>query len=111
MWKYIDIFDIKIIELNYGRWNMIKTKKQMFIVIASFVLIIILGTATYAFFNYTRTGSSNTFKTGRIAFNTSQNRTINLRLSIAQRKFLYHFLPADKNNDQVSHHIFWKSAV
>ena len=57
---------------------MIKTKKQMFTMIGSFILTIILGTVTYAFFNYTRTGTANTIKTGRIAFNTTQNGTLNL---------------------------------
>ncbi len=57
---------------------MINSKKQMFIVIAVFTLILLLGTTTYAFFNYTRTGASNTIKVGRISFNTNQTRTINL---------------------------------
>ena len=57
---------------------MIKTKKQMFTMIGAFLLVIMLGTITYAFFNYTRTGSNNTIKTGRIAFNTNQTDTINL---------------------------------
>ncbi len=57
---------------------MIKTKRQMFIVIACFTLILLLGTTTYAFFNYTRTGSSNTIKVGRIAFNSEQGSAINL---------------------------------
>ena len=52
---------------------MIKTKKQMFTVIGVFALVMLLCTVTYAFFNYTRTGSSNTIQTGRIAFNTSQS--------------------------------------
>ena len=58
--------------------NMIKSKKQMFIVIGTFVLVMILGTITYAFFNYTRTGSSNTIKVGRISFVTRQDGNINL---------------------------------
>ena len=57
---------------------MIKTKKQMFIVIGAFLLTILLGTVTYAFFNYTRTGSSNVIKVGRIAFNSTQGNSINL---------------------------------
>ena len=51
---------------------MIKSKKQMFIVIGIFMLVILVGTVTYAFFNYTRTGASNTIRVGRIAFNTIQ---------------------------------------
>ena len=57
---------------------MIKTKKQMFIVIGAFIMILLLGTTTYAFFNYTRTGVSNTIKVGRISFNYSQDGFINL---------------------------------
>ena len=55
---------------------MIKTKKQMFTVIGVFALVMLLGTVTYAFFNYTRTGATNTFRTGRIYFNSSQNNTL-----------------------------------
>ena len=57
---------------------MIKTKKQMFIVIGAFALVLLLGTTTYAFFNYTRTGASNIIKTGRIYFNSEQGTAINL---------------------------------
>ena len=51
---------------------MIKTKKQMYLVIGAFALVMLLGGVTYAFFNYTRTGTANTIRVGRIAFNTSQ---------------------------------------
>ena len=57
---------------------MIKSKKQMYIVISVFTLILLLGTTTYAFFNYTRTGVSNVIRVGRISFNSSQNGNINL---------------------------------
>ena len=57
---------------------MIKSKKQMFIVIGVFTLVMLLGTVTYAFFNYTRTGSPNTISVGRISFNHTQDDTINL---------------------------------
>ena len=57
---------------------MIKSKKQMFIVIGVFTLVMMLGTITYAFFNYTRTGTANVIKTGRIYFNTTQSNTLNL---------------------------------
>ena len=67
---------------------MIKSRKQMFIVIGVFALVMLLGTVTYAFFNYTRTGISNTIRVGRIYFNTSQNNTINLT----------NVFPADRNN-------------
>ena len=51
---------------------MIKSKKQMYLVIGAFALVMLLGGVTYAFFNYTRTGTANTIRVGRIAFNTSQ---------------------------------------
>ena len=51
---------------------MIKSRKQMYLVIGAFALVLMLGTVTYAFFNYTRTGEANTIRVGRIAFNTSQ---------------------------------------
>ncbi len=57
---------------------MIKTKRQMFIIIAAFVMVLLLGTTTYAFFNYTRTGVANTVKTGRIYFNAEQNGRVTL---------------------------------
>ena len=58
--------------------NLIKSKKQMFIVIGAFVLTLMLFTTTYAFFNYTRTGARNIIKTGRIYFNSEQGTAINL---------------------------------
>ena len=57
---------------------MIKSKKQMYLVIGAFALVLMLGTVTYAFFNYTRTGATNTIRTGRIAFNSTQGNAINL---------------------------------
>ena len=57
---------------------MIKSKKQSLIVIGVFTLVMLLGTVTYAFFNYTRTGSQNIIKTGRIYFNSEQGTAINL---------------------------------
>lgn len=57
---------------------MIKSKKQMFTIIGVFALVLMLGTVTYAFFNYTRTGVANTIRVGRIAFNASQGGNVNL---------------------------------
>lgn len=57
---------------------MIKTKKQMYMVIGIFALVLFLGGTTYAFFNYTRTGVANNIRTGRIYFNTAQSNTLNL---------------------------------
>ena len=56
---------------------LIKNYKQMFTVIAVFTLMLLVGGVTYAFFNYTRTGSANTVRTGTINFTSSQTR-INL---------------------------------
>ena len=55
-----------------------KSKKQIYIAIGAFALVLLLGGATYAFFNYTRTGSANVIKTGRIYFNSEQGTAINL---------------------------------
>ena len=57
---------------------MIKSKKQFILVIISFILVIVLGTLSYAFYNYTRTGTNNNIRVGRINFSSSQNNTINL---------------------------------
>ena len=57
---------------------MIKSKKQMYIVVGAFLVVLMLFTTTYAFFNYTRTGVANTIKTGRISFTTGQTDTLNL---------------------------------
>ena len=43
-----------------------------------FLLIALIGGFTYAFFNFTRTGESNTLKLGNITFETTQNGNINL---------------------------------
>ena len=58
--------------------SFIKTKKQMYMVIGIFALVLFLGGITYAFFNYTRTGSANTIRVGKIAFTSDQNTPINL---------------------------------
>ena len=74
----------KIIIYNYSirlddrREVMIKSKKQMFLVIGVFALMLFVGGITYAFFNYTRTGAGNTIRVGRIAFISRQTETINL---------------------------------
>ena len=57
---------------------MIKSRKQMFIVVGAFALVMLLVTVTYAFFNYTRTGAANTVSVGRISFVTRQTKTISL---------------------------------
>ncbi len=57
---------------------MVKSKKQMFLTITIFTLIMILGTVSYAFFNYTRTGTNNNVRVGRVNFLSSENNTINL---------------------------------
>ena len=52
---------------------LIKSPKQMIMVIAVFTLMIFVGGTTYAFFNYTRTGGGNTVRVGRISFTSSQS--------------------------------------
>ncbi len=47
---------------------MVKSKKQMFIVIAVFILIIAIGSISYAFFNYSKTGEESTIIAGDIYF-------------------------------------------
>ena len=54
------------------------SKKILLSTIAIAIVIVLLGGVTFAFFNYTRTGSSNVIKTGRIAFSSSQDGVINL---------------------------------
>ena len=54
-----------------------RNKKFMLAVVALVILGVAVFGVTYAFFNYTRTGESNTVKTGRIYFATDHN-TINL---------------------------------
>ena len=57
---------------------MIKSKKQSLIVIGVFTLVLALVTTTYAFFNYTRTGTGNTIRVGRISFVSKNEETISL---------------------------------
>ncbi len=47
-------------------------------VIGVALLLMALAGVTYSFFNYTRTGSANTLKVGRISFNHQETDTINL---------------------------------
>ena len=60
---------------------LIKSYKQMFMVIGIFTLILLVGGTTYAFFNYTRTGSANTLRTGRIYFSTEQTNQNTITLN------------------------------
>ena len=55
-----------------------KNKKTMLTIIGIAILVIGLVGVTYAFFNYTRTGSANVIRVGRISFVTRQTNTINL---------------------------------
>ena len=55
-----------------------KNKQVMFAIIGVAVLVIGLVGVTYAFFNYTRTGSANQIKTGQIYFNAEQGDTVTL---------------------------------
>ena len=57
---------------------MIKSKKQMFLIIGVFTLILLVTSVTYAFFNYTRTGALNVLRTGNIYFNTTEGTALNI---------------------------------
>jgi len=58
--------------------NSNSSKQILLSVIGIAILIISVVVVAFAFFNYTRTGASNTIKTGRIAFNTNQTNTLTL---------------------------------
>ncbi len=53
-------------------------KKQTFMIIGIFALILTLTSVTYAFFNYTRTGGLNNLGTGTISFNTIEGPALNM---------------------------------
>ena len=53
-------------------------KKILLSVVGVAILIVLVTGVTFAFFNYTRTGSRNIIKTGRIYFNSEQDTSINL---------------------------------
>ena len=55
-----------------------KKKLTTLSIIGIAIFIIGIIGITYAFFNYTRTGTANVIKTGKIAFNTEQGNAINL---------------------------------
>lgn len=52
---------------------MIKIKKQMYVASLVIVALFLVLGVTYAFFNYTRTGSGNSVGTGRMSFASSQS--------------------------------------
>ena len=57
----------------------INKERKVFVIIISLIFVVFLIGMTYAFFNYTRTGTSNVIKTGRIYFNADQgNNTVTL---------------------------------
>ena len=47
-------------------------------IIGALAIILLAGGVTYAFFNYTRTGTTNNIKVGRISFISNNEETINL---------------------------------
>ena len=55
-----------------------KNKQTSLMIIGLAILVIGLVGITYAFFNYTRTGASNTIRVGKMAFSSNQTETINL---------------------------------
>ena len=52
---------------NYKK---IVRRQNLLILLGLFVLIVMIGGVTFAFFNYTKTGSSNILKTGNITFSS-----------------------------------------
>ena len=62
-------------QLNQSMQN---DKKVRLMILGVAILVIGLVGITYAFFNYTRTGTANTIKVGRIAFNSNQTDSVNL---------------------------------
>ena len=58
--------------------NKQKNKRARLIIVGAAIFLIGLVGVTYSFFNYTRTGTQNTLRTGRIAFNAEQGTAINL---------------------------------
>ena len=56
----------------------IKNKRLMLQIIGVAILVIGLVGITYAFFNYTRIGSANIIRTGRINFSSEQGTSMNL---------------------------------
>ena len=57
---------------------MYSSKKIFLTTIGIAILVVLLSGVTFAFFNYTRTGASNTIKVGKISFITNQTDTISL---------------------------------
>lgn len=57
---------------------MIESKKQMFVIIGVFTLILLVTSVTYAFFNYTKTGNANNLRVGQVLFSSSEAGNINL---------------------------------
>ena len=59
--------------------DMSNDKKKIILPIV-FVLLLVIATVgiTFAFFNYTRTGTANNISTGRIYFNFTQNGTLSI---------------------------------
>lgn len=55
-----------------------KVKRRFLFIAGPVTLFLILVGFTYAFFNYTRTGSANNIRTGNIYFSSDQNNTLNL---------------------------------
>ena len=55
-----------------------RNKKLLLTIIGVAILVIGVVGATYAFFNYTRTGGQNIVKTGRITFSATEGTAINL---------------------------------
>ena len=53
-------------------------KQNVLLILGVLAIIGIFGGLTYAFFNYTRTGTANNIRTGMIYFNTEEGNALTL---------------------------------
>ena len=70
--------DVNSKQFDQQSYQQSSNKKTMLSIIGVAILVVGLVGITYAFFNYTRTGSVNTVRVGNIYFNTEQGAAINL---------------------------------
>ena len=69
---------IQVAEQSESVEQQTKNKHVMLSIIGVAILVIGLVGITYAFFNYTRTGTANVIKTGNVSFSSEQGPAINL---------------------------------
>ena len=69
---------IQVAEQSESVEQQTKNKQVMLSIIGVAIIVIGLVGITYAFFNYTRTGTANVIKTGNVSFSSEQGPAINL---------------------------------